>query len=430
MNATISHIGEGTIAHDTGFVKGDIILSINNNPVQDVIDYMYYSKDSILKFKIQRGNKVHIVKVNNKENVPLGLELKTFRTKTCRNKCMFCFVKQLPKGMRKTLYVRDDDYRMSFLFGNYITLTNLKKQDKERIIRQKLSPLYISVHSTNNAIRRKMLDNPKAPDIVKEIQDLTSHKIRIHAQVVVCPGLNDGEDLANTIKSLQKFYPYVSSIAVVPVGLTKYHKSPVRGVKKQDALKIIESVKYFRRRLKKRHGDPIVHLADEFYLKAGLPFPSLGDYGDLPQIENGVGLVPQFLYSAKHIKIPKKITPRKIAVFSGASFISYLEEFAGKLKTIDGLTLDLFKVENEFFGPMVTVAGLLTGKDIVKSIVGKTKADRLLVPNVALRSGTDTFLDNVSLKDLEESLGMEVTPIEPTPEGFIRGIVNENKREN
>jgi putative radical SAM enzyme (TIGR03279 family) len=430
MNAIISHVDEGTIAHDTGFVKGDIIVSINNNPVHDVIDYMFYSKDDVLKFKIQRGNKTHILKVSNKDNIPLGLELKTFRTKTCRNKCMFCFVKQLPKGMRKTLYVRDDDYRMSFLFGNYITLTNLKKQDKERIIQQKLSPLYVSVHSTDNAIRRKMLGNPKAPDILKEIQYLTSHKIRIHAQMVVCPGLNDGEDLANTIKNLQKFYPYVSSIAVVPVGLTRYHKSPVRGVKKHDAIRIIESVKYFRRRLKKRHGDPIVHLADEFYLKAGLPFPSLGDYGDLPQIENGVGLVPRFLYSVKHTKIPKRITPRKVAVFTGTSFIPYLEEFTGKLKSIDGLTLDVFKVENKFFGPTVTVAGLLTGKDIVKSIVGKTKADCLLVPNVALRRGTDTFLDNVSLKDLEESLGMDVTPIEPTPEGLIRGIVNEHKREN
>jgi len=430
MNTTISHVEEGTIAEQTGFAKGDILLSINNNPIHDVIDYMYFSKDSLLKFKIQRATKVLTLKVNNKDSVPLGLELKTFRTKTCRNKCLFCFVKQLPKGMRKTLYLKDDDYRMSFLFGNYITLTNLTKQDKERIISQKLSPLYISVHSMDNAIRRKMLGNPKAPDIVNEIQDLTSHKIRIHAQVVVCPGLNDGEELANTIKGLQKFYPYVSSIAVVPVGLTKFHKSSLRGVKKQDALKVIESVKYFRRRLKKRHGDPIVHLADEFYLKAGLPFPSLRDYGDLPQIENGVGLIPQFLYSAKHIKFPKKITPAKIAIFSGASFISYLEEFSKKLKGIDGLALDVFKVDNKFFGPAVTVAGLLTGKDIVKSIVGKTKADCLLVPNVALRNGTDMFLDNVSLKDLEESLGMHVKPIEPTPEGLIRGIVNGHKRED
>jgi putative radical SAM enzyme (TIGR03279 family) len=430
MNATISHVTEGTIAHETGLAKGDILLSINSNPIHDVIDYMFYSNDSILKFKIQRGDKEHTYKVNNKNNTPLGLELKTFRTKICRNKCMFCFVKQLPKGMRKTLYLKDDDYRMSFLFGNYITFTNLTKQDKERIISQKLSPLYISVHSTNNAIRRKMLGNPNAPDILKEIQDITSHKIRIHAQVVVCPGLNDGENLSNTIKDLQKFYPYVSSIAIVPVGLTKYHKSQIRNVKKQDALKVIESVKYFRRRLKKRHGDPVVHLADEFYLKADLPFPSLREYGDLPQIENGVGLIPQFLYHTKHTKIPKKIDPAKIAIFSGVSFMPYLEEFANKLKGIDGLTLDLFKVENKFFGPTVTVAGLLTGKDIVKSIVGKTKADCLLVPNVALRNGTNMFLDNVSLKDLEESLGMHVKPIEPTPEGLIRGVVNAHQREN
>lgn len=430
MNAIISHVGEGTIAHEAGFAKGDILLSINNHPVHDVIDFMFYSKDSTLKCKAQRGTKIFTLKVSNKDAVPIGLELKTFRTKTCRNKCMFCFVKQLPKGMRKTLYLKDDDYRMSFLFGNYITLTNLTKHEKERIINQKLSPLYVSVHSANNEIRRKMLGNPKAPDIMKEIQDLTAQKIRIHAQVVVCPGLNDGEDLDHTIKSLQKFYPYVSSIAVVPVGLTKYHKSQIRPVKKQDALKVTELVKNFRRRLKKRHGDPIVHLADEFYLRAGLPFPPLRDYGDLPQIENGVGLIPQFLYSARHIKVPKEITPAKIAIFSGVSFFPFLEEFARRLKAIEGLALDVFKVENKYFGPTVTVAGLLTGKDIVKSIVGKTRADCLLVPNVALKSGTDVFLDNVSLKDIEESLGMQVKTIEPTPEGLIRGIVDGNKREN
>jgi putative radical SAM enzyme (TIGR03279 family) len=319
---------------------------------------------------------------------------------------------------------------MSFLFGNYITLTNLSAKEKQRIIEQKLSPLYVSVHSTKNDVRRKMLGNLKAPDILKELQYFTSHKIRIHVQVVVCPGINDGEDLSSTLKDLQKFYPYVSSIAVVPVGLTKHKKGSIRHVEKDDAVKVIEMVKKFRQRFKRRHGDPIVHPADEFYLKAQLPFPPLKEYGDLPQIENGVGLIPLFLHDAKKIKVPKKIEPKKAAVFTGVSFFPYLEEFAKKLTAIEGLSLDVFKVENKFFGQSVTVAGLLAGKDILKTIVGKTKADCLLVPNVMLKEGSDLFLDNVTLKDIGESLGMHVKAIEPTPEGILRGIIDDCKREN
>ncbi len=430
MNATITHIAEGTIAEQIGLEKGDVVLSINNHPVNDVIDYIFHSRENVLNLKIRRNNREHSFRVKKKDNAPIGFEIKQFRTKTCRNKCMFCFVKQLPKGMRKTLYLKDDDYRMSFLFGNYITLSNLSKKDKLRILEQRLSPLYISVHTTNNANRRKMLGNPKAPDILQEIKELTLHKIRIHAQIVVCPGLNDGDELTATIKDLRKFYPYVASIAIVPVGLTKFSKSNIRQVKKDDAVKIIDSIKNIRRRLKKRHGDPVVYIADEFYLKADLPFPSLKDYGDLPQIENGVGLIPQFIKSAKQIKIPKKFDPVNIATFTGASFMPYLEEFATKLRAVEGLNLELFKITNKFFGTTVTVAGLLTGKDILKAVMGKTKADCLLVPNVVLRNGSGLFLDNVSLKDLEENLGMKVYPIEPTPEGLLEGILNECKREN
>ncbi len=428
MHAIINYITDNSIAHEIGLEKGDVLLTLNGFPVRDVIDYMFHSKDNILEIKVQRGKKTLTFKTKKKEGVSLGIELKSFRTKTCRNKCMFCFVNQLPKNMRKTLYLKDDDYRMSFLFGNYITLTNLSSEERKRITEQKLSPLYISVHTTNNDIRRKMLGNPEAPDILKELQDLTANKIRLHVQIVLCPGLNDGEELSNTIKDLQKFYPYVASMAVVPVGLTRHRKSIIRPVEKNDAIKVIEDVNKFRQRCSRRHGDPIVHLADEFYIKAEAPFPPVKEYGDLPQIENGVGMIPVFLHCSKKLKLPKKIEPVKTAVITGASFMPYLEEFAKKLNTIEGLSLDVFKVENTFFGPSVTVAGLLTGKDILKTIVGKTKADCLLVPNITLREGSDMFLDNVTLKDMEESLGMHVKAIEPTPEGLLRGITDGCKR--
>ena len=383
---------------------------------------MFHSHDSTLKLEVQRSKKNLSFVLKRREGIDAGLRLKHFRTKSCRNKCIFCFVNQLPKSMRKTLYLKDDDYRMSFLYGNYITLTNISSKDKKRILEQNLSPLYVSVHTTNNEIRRKMLGNSKSPDVLKELHELTSHKIRIHAQIVLCPGINDGEELSKTIKDIQKFYPYLASIAVVPVGLTKHKKSEIKPFRKDNAIKVIDTVKSFRRRFKKRHGDPIVYLADEFYLKAGVPFPALKEYGDLPQIENGVGLIPSFLQSSKKLKLPKKIDPLKIALFTGASFMPYLEEFAGKLKSIEGLSLDIFKVENKFFGPNVTVTGLLTGKDILKTIAGKTKADCLFVPDITLKDGSDVFLDNVTLKDIEEVLGMKVRVIDPTPEGMLKGI--------
>ncbi len=429
MHATISHIAENSIAQEIGLHKGDILLEVNGNPVRDVIDYMYYSqRGSGLDLKFQRDSKTYSFKIKKKADV--GFELKPFRTKSCRNKCIFCFVDQLPKGLRRSLYLKDEDFRMSFLYGNYITLTNLSDADKKRIIAQRLSPLYVSVHTTNNELRKKMFGVSKVPDILKELQELTSHKIRIHAQIVLCPGINDGEEFSQTIKDLQKFYPYVASIAVVPVGLTRFKKTYIKPVEKSDAIKAIEAVKQFRRRFKKRHGDPLVYLSDEFYIKADIPFPPLNEYGDLPQIENGVGLVPVFLHCARKLKLPKKIEPRKIATFTGTSFLPYLEEFYQRLKLIEGLTLDIFEVENKFFGTAVSVAGLLTGKDVLKTIMGRTKADCLLVPDVTLRHGKDVFLDNVTLKDIGESLGMKVTPIESTPEGLLKGITDGCKWED
>lgn len=422
MNLTIDHIKEGSNAEKLGLKKGDVIAAINNEPVKDIIDYMFHASGSSLNMDIIRGDKKLNVTVPRKDISSLDIELKSFKTKSCNNNCIFCFVNQLPKGMRKSLYLKDDDYRMSFLYGNYVTLTNLSKKDKERIVSQRLGPLYISVHTTNNELRRKMLGNKKAPDIIEDIKFFTSHKIRIHAQIVLCPGFNDGDELLNTIRDLSKFYPYILSISVVPVGLTKYRKKLVRPVEADEAKKVIEEVKKLQARFIKRHGDTLVYIADELYIDAGVPFPALKHYGDLPQLENGVGMVPLFLNSAKKAKLPKLIEPRSIATFTGKSFMPYLTEFKKRLDTIDGLNLEVFEVENRHFGQSVTVAGLLTGKDILKSLVGKTRADCLFIPDVTLRDGTNVFLDNVKIKDIEETLGIQAKVIESTPQGLIEGI--------
>lgn len=422
MSLSINHITEGSNAEKLGLKKGDVISAINNEPVKDIIDYMFHSSGSSLSMDIIRGDKKLSFNVPKKDISNLDIELKSFKTKSCNNNCIFCFVNQLPKGMRKSLYLKDDDYRMSFLYGNYVTLTNLTKKDKERIVSQRLGPMYISVHTTNNELRRKMLGNKKAPDILEDIKFFTSNKIRIHAQIVLCPGFNDGDELLNTIRDLSKFYPYMLSISVVPVGLTKYRKKLATPVEADGAKKVIEEVKKLQARFSKRHGDTLVYIADELYIDAGMPFPALNNYGDLPQLENGVGMVPLFLNSAKKAKLPKKVEPRNIATFTGKSFMPYLSEFKKRLDTIEGLNLEVFEVENRHFGPSVTVAGLLTGKDILKTLVGKTRADCLFVPDVTLRDGTTVFLDNVKIKDIEETLGIQVKVIESTPQGLIEGI--------
>ncbi len=431
MSVTISHITDNSIAYKIKLEKGDILISINENPIRDVIDYMYYSKEEVLNLKIQRGDRIHSFKIKKEEGEDLGLELKHFRIKSCRNKCIFCFVDQLPKGMRKTLYLKDEDYRMSFLYGNYITLTNLSAADKKRIISQRLSPLYVSVHTANNELRKSILGSHKTPDIITEMQELATNKIKIHAQIVLCPGVNDGNELIKTIKTLYRLYPYVASIAVVPAGVTRYRKTDIKPLEKADAAKVIETTNQLKKRFKRRHGDPIVYASDEFYIKADVPFPSLNEYGDLPQIENGVGLIPAFLNSMKKLKLPKRIDgKKKVVTFTGVSFAPYLEEVSQKLNSIEGLSFEVFKIENKFFGPNITVTGLLTGKDILRALMGRTKAECLLVPCVTLKDRRDIFLDNVTLRDMEESLGMQVRVIEPTPEGLLRGITSGCEREN
>jgi len=430
MSLTIDRVADGSIAREIGLKNGDVILAVNDKPIRDLIDYMYYSQESPTELKIRRGSRTYSFKIKKKDKTNLGFELKQFKIKKCRNRCIFCFVDQLPKGMRKPLYLKDDDYRMSFLYGNYITLTNISVADKKRIFEQRLSPLYISVHTTNDELRRKILSNPKAPNILQEIQELTGSKIKLHTQIVLVPGINDGAELSKTIKDLYRFYPYVASIAVVPAGLTRHRKTHIKSVEKADAIKTIETIKQFNKRFKRRHGDPIVYASDELYIKANIPFPSIKEYGDLPQIENGVGLVPSFLDSMKSLKFPKKIEPKKIVTFTGVSFTPYLEDVSQKLKTIGGLSFEVFKIENKFFGPTVTVTGLLTGRDIIKTLMGKIKGDCLLVPKVTLRDRDNIFLDNVTLKDLEENLGIRAKVIEPTPEGLLKGIINESNRQN
>jgi putative radical SAM enzyme (TIGR03279 family) len=317
---------------------------------------------------------------------------------------------------------------MSFLYGNYVTLTNLRKEDKKRIIEQRLSPLYVSVHSTSKSLRNKLLGNVKAPDILKEIKFFTDNKIRLHTQIVLCPGYNDGEELHKTIHELCSFYPYASSLAVVPVGLTMYRNLAIKPVEKEEARDAVKIIEFFQKRFKKKHGDPIVYGADELYIKAEIPFPPLKDYGDFPQIENGVGMVMLFMNCVRKLKVPKMNLRRKrFLTFTGLSFYPFLKKFI-KLLNTEGIHIDLMPVENRFFGTSVTVTGLLTGKDVIKALFDRIGAqETILVPDVVLREGEDMFLDDITLRDMEEAVGIPVKKIESTPEGLIQGIAREGE---
>jgi putative radical SAM enzyme (TIGR03279 family) len=420
---TIENIRQGSLAEKSGLLRGDTILSVNSHRLRDPIDFVFYSADDHLSMEVKRDGKKINLQVEREDNKEFGIDFKPFRIMTCRNNCIFCFVKQLPKGLRKTLYVKDEDYRMSFLYGNYITLCNLSKEDKRRIVEQRLSPLYISVHSTNRTVRNKLLGNAKGLDILKEIKFLTDNKVRLNIQIVLCPDYNDGDELYHTISNLYRFYPYVLSVAVVPVGLTIHRKQNVRPVKKEDAESAIRIIESFQKRFMKKHGNPIVYAADELYLKAERAFPPLREYGELHQIENGVGMLPLFVSQARKLKISRSL-PRKrnFITFTGASFYPFLKKFVDRLVERESLHVDVRRVENHFFGSSITVGGLLTGRDIIRTILDSADAhDVILVPDVAL-DREDRFLDDISLKDLEAALNVSAKKVISTPEGFVKGM--------
>jgi putative radical SAM enzyme (TIGR03279 family) len=425
----IESVSEDSPAAKAGIMVGDALISINGHNITDVIDMIFHGSDPHGKLLVRRGNKTLSIEVNAniEDGISSGIALKHMKVKTCRNNCIFCFVSQLPKGLRKTLYVKDEDYRLSFLYGNYMTLTNLTDEDKKRIVKQRLSPIYVSVHSTDIEVRNAMLGNAKAPDVMKELKYFASKRIRMHTQIVLCPGYNDGKNLTKTISDLYKFYPYIMSVAVVPVGLTSHRKKALMPVDKESASSALGIIHKFQQRFRKKHGDSFVYGADELYIKAEAEFPKVETYGEFPQIENGVGMVVLFMHDARKVKIPAALKDFKsrFVTFTGVSFYPYLSKFIDRLVKA-GIDIEAVPVENAFFGKSVTVTGLLTGRDVMKSLSGMTKKnDILLIPDVVMREGDNIFLDDVSLKDIEDILEVKAIVIESTPKGIIGAIVKE-----
>ena len=417
-------------ADRAGLQPGDLIRTINGHTIRDLVDYRFYVADEDLMIGFERQlnqHEVHISKTFDENlGVLFGEEPAPF-IRQCANKCVFCFIKGLPErfapqhglphGMRSTLYIKDDDYRYSFLFGNFITLTNLKEHDWQRLDEQKLTPLYVSVHATDPELRRKMVDGPRAGDIIEHIQRLGSMSISCHTQLVLCPSINDGSQLDRSIRDLAELRPVVESISVVPVGLTKYNNMmktgelpPLRHYTRAEADAVIEQVKAYQHRFEDEDPEegPFVYLSDEWYYLTESEFPTARHYGSYAQIENGVGMTRYLMdqWARSKRKLPANVAgPRRVTLVTSMMARPVIEQFAEDLRKVDGLEVQVLPVVNTFFGAEVTVAGLLCGQDVLTALEEKGNlGDLVLLPRVMLDNAGERFLDDITVAEFKERL--------------------------
>jgi len=389
-------------------------MEMNGQPVRDVLDYQFYIHDEKIRFIVKdKSGKTRAVSFRKAFEADLGIELPEIRPRRCHNKCIFCFVDQLPSGMRKSLYFKDEDYRLSFLRGNYITLTDLREGEIERIIRQRLSPLYVSVHSTDEAVRKRLLGRQEIPNITGMISRLARGGIKLHCQLVVCPGINDDHTLRRSVEDLSQFLPAVQTVAVVPVGLTDHREGlpEVRSVGPDKALSLIQEVEVWHRAFRKRFGWGFVYLADEIFLMVGKKLPSAEYYDGFPQVENGVGMVRHFLdqFEQRQGRYPARLPrPKAITLITGLASAPFMRGVVVKrLSEIGNLMVHLVVVPNRFFGGGVSVSGLLTGSDILETFGDHSPQGTAILPPDCLND-EGLFLDNLSVADLEGELGVEV----------------------
>ncbi len=424
------------IAAQLGVEPGDRLKSINDESVRDILDYRFLTcaeKISVL-LKKESGEE-WLLNIEKDYEEDLGICFKQEglgRIKRCQNNCIFCFLAQMPKGMRKTLYFNDDDYRLSFLHGNFITLTNLRKRDLERIVKLRLTPLYISVHTTNAALRNKMLNNPRSGKIMEQLAFLAQGGIMMQTQAVVCPGINDGLELQKTIKALYNLWPAVYSLAVVPVGLTRYREGlfPLQGFTREEARDVLVLVEESQKWCLKQGGYPFVFAGDEFYLAAGHEFPGALRYGGFPQTENGVGLARIFMdeWAKTSKKLPEELPDQvRATIITGVAGQKLLIPVIDRLNRVKKLKVNLRVIENRFFGERVTVAGLLTPDDVYGILKDMELGDVVVIPSVMLKKDEPVFLDGSRVGDLAGKLKANVA-VADGPRGIVEAILSGKKR--
>jgi putative radical SAM enzyme (TIGR03279 family) len=420
----IDSVRAGTIAEEIALRPGDRVTAIDGRVLRDAVDFQFLAADSVIRLEVVRGGEPEVIEIEKHpdEDLGLGFQDPTFDSvRTCNNKCFFCFLKGNPKGLRKTLYVKDDDYRLSFYHGNFVTLTNLTEADWGRIAEQRLSPLNVSVHATELSLRRYLLGNDSAPDICSQIRRLGDLGIEANTQVVCCPGVNDGAGLDRTIGDLAALYPTVRTISIVPVGATMYaeerivrqgsHNSEIDGCTPEHARLIIAQVAPWQRRFRKQHGRTLVYLADEYYLAAGVEPPGEAHYDGFPQFENGIGMTRSLIRDwrrAKRRPAPAAAPPRRLSFVCGTLIAPTLARLAREFEEVSGASVALHPLTNGFFGPRVNVSGLLVAEDIVRQLRGRDLGDLVVLPRYALDYTGERFLDDGTPAGVQEALGMPI----------------------
>lgn len=419
----IVQVDQDSIAQELGIEPGDLLVAINGQPVEDLMDYQYYQALEELTLTVEdaAGERYELpIEKDAEEPLGLGFDQPLMdRVRVCRNHCLFCFVDQLPGGVRPSLRVKDDDWRMSLMMGNYVTLTNVDEAEFARILRLKVQPLYISVHATEPELRRRLLRNPNGGNLLERLRRLAEAGLSFHGQVVLCPGYNDREHLDRTLEDLYALRPYARTLAVVPVGLTGHREGlePLRKLTAQEARNTVAQIEAFNRRAQADWGEDFVFASDELYLQGGLPLPGADRYGQFEQIEDGVGLVSllerrfsQALKAAAQARVDPE--PRRVTVVTGVSAGPLLQTLADRARAAyPQLMPQVAPVENRFFGPSITVAGLVTGGDIRRALAGRELGQAVLVPQVMLREREDVFLDDMTLAELAQALGAPVVKV-------------------
>ena len=436
--AVISQVFSGSLGEELGLVPGDIIYQVNGIPVRDLIDFEFqWAGDEatlLLQRKSEKGREEITIEKDYDE--PLGVEFASGvfdGVRHCKNKCLFCFVDQMPQGLRSSLYEKDDDYRLSFLQGNFVTLTNLTRDDKERIKRLHLSPLYVSVQAAEGEVRRKLLKNPCSARIMEDLQELTEAGISFHTQIVLCKGINDKEHFYESVRMLDRLGEHILSLAVVPAGITRFRKNPedFPPFTEDEARVLIEWVGNYQKEAQVRRGTRFLYASDEWYIKGKMPFPEAEAYEGFPQLENGVGLCRLFLddFYENEEELPVSMEyPVEIYAISGKSPESFLMQVVDRLNQITNLKVTLLPLENKFFGERVTVTGLLTGSDLVEGLRHLPAGARVLVPDILFKKGETLFLDDLTLQDVENIRNLCLLPFNSTFSGLWEKIEQEEKR--
>lgn len=433
MAVTITGVEPHSRAERIGIRPGDSLVSINGHGIIDVLDYRFFETERELRLELEREGNPYTLELAKPQYAELGLEFATYlmdEQRSCRNKCIFCFIDQLPPGMRETLYFKDDDDRLSFLFGNYVTLTNMDDREVDRILQMHISPINVSVHTMNPKLRCKMMQNRFAGDSLRHLYRMAEGGVKLNCQIVLCPGVNDGEHLAYTLEKLWGLGESLLSVACVPVGLTRFREGlfPLQPFDRESARAALEILEEYGEKFRRERGSRTVYPSDEFYLIARRPLPPLDFYEDLPQIENGVGMLRDledaFLWALEDCILPEK--PRRVTIPTGEGVFPFLNSMLDALRAkSSALQIDLVPVRNDFFGGTVDVTGLLTGQDIVKALKGRELGDEILLAGNMMKAGEDIFLDDMTLEELSQALHTPARRVPNTGDALLMAVLGQ-----